>query len=615
MVEKRFFKNSFLFLILLSLVLSIPSISLGEKHWADNEINYLVDKDIMKGYEDGTFRPDKEITRAEFVKVINNVFGYTEKAQVSFSDVKESDWYYEDIQRGVAAGYIGGYSDGTMKPNKAISRQEAAKIISLVYELADESTVKIEYEDENEVDPWAREYVNAVRIKGIMKGYADGSFKPKSNITRGEVAKVISIASGDIYNEKGEYTQNAKGNVVVNTPDVKLKNMTIDGDLYLAEGIGNGDVILQDVIVKGKFFVRGGGENSIHIINSKIDKLFVNKKSDKVRIILKDNSVVSNIVAEKNSIIVIGEGTKVDKLKINGNVKLVVEKGAEVSEVEVKSKNVEIVSEGKIEKIIAKEEVKVNDKIVEKGKEVKTDGKKVEEISKDKPKEDKPKQPKDEERPEKPDKPETKYSFEAKLNKNEYNLDENITISGTVLKDNIALPDVDITLKLIKKDGTIPPLTVEQLKTDKDGKFISTFKVPEGTEVGEYLLVVKANEPVDESLKIDLKVLEEFSSIYVFKAEIDKKEYTVDEDIVLSGTVLKENKGLADVDITLKLIGEEDKELLLTVDQFKTDKDGKFTYTFKIPEGTNIGEYILIVKANEPIDEKIECNLTISNRK
>lgn len=213
-----------------------------EGHWAKNYIEYLVSRNIMSGYSDGVFKPDKEITRAEFVKMINGVFGYTEEAKISFSDVEESKWYYKDIAKGVAAGYINGYSDGTMKPNKAISRQEAAKIIALAYNLdAQSSNSADEFKDSNKIEDWAKNYVGIMKDRGLMTGYEDGTFGPKKNITRGEVAKILYIASGEIVNSEGEYEKDAEGNVVVNKPEVELKNMTVKGDLYLTEGIGNGE--------------------------------------------------------------------------------------------------------------------------------------------------------------------------------------------------------------------------------------------------------------------------------------------------------------------------------------------------------------------------------------
>lgn len=382
-MSNKVFRKFTMFLLVSILALSIGGGTFAdstdiEGHWAKDYIEYLVSKDIMSGYSDGVFKPDKEITRAEFVKMINGVFGYTEEAKISFSDVEESKWYYKDIAKGVAAGYINGYSDGTMKPNKAISRQEAAKIIALAYNLDGQSSTSADgFKDSNKIEDWARNYVGIMKDRGLMTGYEDGTFGPKKNITRGEVAKILYIASGEIINAEGEYEEDADGNVVVNKPKVELKNMTVKGDLYLTEGIGNGDVILDGVVVKGNVYVRGGGDNSIKIINSKINNMIINKKSGKVRVVLKENAGVSNISLNKNGILVVENGAKIDSLKANGKANVEVQKGGNIKELEVNSKGVEVKSEGTIEKLFAKEEVKVNDKVIEKDNEIEIENGKI----------------------------------------------------------------------------------------------------------------------------------------------------------------------------------------------------------------------------------------------
>lgn len=389
----KVFRKFTIFLLVTILVIALNGMTFAEgmdveKHWAKNEIEYLVSKKIMSGYNDGTFKPDKEITRAEFIKTINNVFGYTEKAQISFSDVKESDWYYEDIQKGVAAGYIGGYSDETMKPNKAISRQEAAKIIAVAYNLDKQnSTSAGEFKDLDKIEEWAKSYVGIMKDSGFMSGYVDGTFGPKKNITRGEVAKILYTASGEIVNTSGEYKKDVDGNMIVNVSGAELKNMTVKGDLYLAEGIGDGDVILDGVTVKGNVYVRGGGENSIKVVNSKMNNMVVNKKSGNVRVVLRENSQVASMNLDQNGVLVVESGAKIENLKANGESKIEVQKGAQIKELEVSSKNVQIKSEGTIEKLVAKEEVKVNDKVVEKNKEVKVKDGKVEKKSEETKKE------------------------------------------------------------------------------------------------------------------------------------------------------------------------------------------------------------------------------------
>jgi len=98
-------------------------------HWAKSEIESWIEKGFIQGYSDGTFKPDNNISRAEFMTLINNAFGYTQEDVISYSDVPADAWFASQVAKAKAAGYISGYPDGTMKPNSPISRQEAASII------------------------------------------------------------------------------------------------------------------------------------------------------------------------------------------------------------------------------------------------------------------------------------------------------------------------------------------------------------------------------------------------------------------------------------------------------------------------------------------------------
>ena len=95
-------------------------------HWAKEKITLWMEKGFVSGYMDGTFKPDKSITRAEFMTIVNKAFNFNERASMGFSDAMVGDWFYEEVAKAVKAGYISGYQDGTVKPNREISRQEAA---------------------------------------------------------------------------------------------------------------------------------------------------------------------------------------------------------------------------------------------------------------------------------------------------------------------------------------------------------------------------------------------------------------------------------------------------------------------------------------------------------
>ena len=160
-------------------------------HWAEDKIIKWIDMGLINGYPDGTFQPDKSITRAEFAAMVNRAANYTALAIISFADVKPSDWYYRDISKAVAAGYVTGYEDYAFRPKNLITRQEAAVIIARVMKLdttaADISGLK----DGEAIPRWARSAVVAVVANGYMKGYPDGTFHGNRPISRAEA--VVSL--------------------------------------------------------------------------------------------------------------------------------------------------------------------------------------------------------------------------------------------------------------------------------------------------------------------------------------------------------------------------------------------------------------------------------------
>src|SRR5690606_27197345 len=180
-------------IILFNSTFSFAMVSDIESHWAKKEIAYLIERGDVQGYNDGTFKPNKNITRAEFFKMTNNVYGFKEVSEVSFKDVKKDDWYYKEVGKAIAAGYIGGYEDGTIRPNKPITREEAAKIIVIASELKEKiEDIDLNFVDSHEIGSWAKNYVKTMKSQGYMKGYEDGTFRPKRQITRGETAKIFA---------------------------------------------------------------------------------------------------------------------------------------------------------------------------------------------------------------------------------------------------------------------------------------------------------------------------------------------------------------------------------------------------------------------------------------
>lgn len=163
-------------------------------HWAEAKIQAWNDEGLIKGYSDGSFKPNNYITRAEFMNVVNHAFGYTRQAAISFKDVSEGSWYYEAVSIASEAGYINGYTDHTVKPEDPITRQEVAIMITKIKKLIkDEKTANF-FNDSSSIAAWSKGAIGAVAAESIMEGYSDGSFKPLNSITRAEAVAALDNA-------------------------------------------------------------------------------------------------------------------------------------------------------------------------------------------------------------------------------------------------------------------------------------------------------------------------------------------------------------------------------------------------------------------------------------
>lgn len=161
-----------------------------DNHWAKNSILDFAKKGHANGYEDSTFKPNNNITRAEFVVIANSVFGFSSTGTENFSDVNPENWFYDAVCTGIEVGYIDGYADGTFKPNEKITRQEASKIVAKITNLKGDQT--LDFNDNKDIASWSKEYVDALVDNNIMGGYEDNTFRPKNPITRAESVATLS---------------------------------------------------------------------------------------------------------------------------------------------------------------------------------------------------------------------------------------------------------------------------------------------------------------------------------------------------------------------------------------------------------------------------------------
>lgn len=167
---------------------------LEEVEWAKDDINYLAEKGIINGVGEKIFAPQKNITRAEFTKLICNAFGIKfDNAALGFSDVSKDDWYYESVCAAYAAGFIKGAADGRFLPNEIITREDIAVILGR-YLMKDgaQSGENTAFSDREDISDYALSSVAYLSESKIINGYSDGTFRPKESATRAETAVLIA---------------------------------------------------------------------------------------------------------------------------------------------------------------------------------------------------------------------------------------------------------------------------------------------------------------------------------------------------------------------------------------------------------------------------------------
>lgn len=161
--------------------------------WAAADIYTLKEAGIINGKSDKEFDPEGKVTRAEFTKMIVNLFGVkASQNTVAFTDCKADDWFTPFVAAAVEAGYVKGITDTEFAPDKTITREEACTILGRAY--AKTSDKALNFTDSSEISDFATAYVALLVDMGYVNGYEDGTFLPKNEITRAEAAKIIASA-------------------------------------------------------------------------------------------------------------------------------------------------------------------------------------------------------------------------------------------------------------------------------------------------------------------------------------------------------------------------------------------------------------------------------------
>ena len=293
----------------LSLAVSVSAASTARKAtdfrdfdksaWYAEAVSAAVDNGLLYGKSATVIDPNGDMTRAEMAAIINRSFGCYKTADISqYKDVVKSKWYYKDVALAVQMGTYNGRSSSSMAPDSPITRQEAMTVVARALELDYDAYVKTDlskFSDRDKISTWALPYVRAMVGADYIHGRTKG-LEPLDNITRAEFAQIFHNIVGTYIVSKGTYDKDIKGSVLIRTDEVTLKDMTVDGDLIIGCGAADGKITLDNVTVKGRLLVWGGGTKAVYCNNgTNMPAVVVARVDDAVKVIYDRDSTLAVI--------------------------------------------------------------------------------------------------------------------------------------------------------------------------------------------------------------------------------------------------------------------------------------------------------------------------------
>lgn len=292
----------------LTLPASAAQISDMPTGWAKDAMQAAVDNGLFTPDSEGKINPDRELTRAELASVIARAFGATVEADLSaYTDV--GSWYTKPMALAFQMGVMNGTGTNTMSPLRVISRQEAITILARALKLADGTAADLAaFSDVDQVYSGFVGPIAAMVKAGYVEG-SNGKLNPTDNMTRATLAKMMYEIFTTYIQKSGEVTEVPEGNVMISAPDVTLKGVNVTGDLIIGDGVGEGDVTIDNCTIGGGVIVRGGGVNSIHFISTTVTKtVIITKTTGAVRVVSDTESTVAATVAGGSDTVTL-EGT------------------------------------------------------------------------------------------------------------------------------------------------------------------------------------------------------------------------------------------------------------------------------------------------------------------
>ncbi len=252
--------------------------------------------------ESEAFNPEIPLNRGAFIRMLNGFLGLHRAAENQFADVPEGHPYYEDFLIARETGYISGFDDGTVQPDRPLSRQEAVVLSLQILEYKTEGSfypALLPLSDENLIAGWSRPYMDQAVSRGYINLFPDGTVRPEQIIRWEEAVYLLARLTGRHITEDGTVSREmAEGHLASNmtlfASEVTLENLELDGDLIITDRVENGNIVLRNTTIDGRILVRGAGNVTITLWDSRVDEVQTDNHYGLTTVRRDSNSVIGN---------------------------------------------------------------------------------------------------------------------------------------------------------------------------------------------------------------------------------------------------------------------------------------------------------------------------------
>lgn len=170
-----------------------PDVPAG--YWALPFITELSRRGVISGFEDGTFRPDQPLTRAQYAALLERVLQGANQNQIAFNDIPAGFWGAQAVDEAVKGGFLKGYPDATFQPNQPISKMQVLLSLANGFQLpqsANPDAALQLFQDREQIPEWAKPAIAAATESGVVVNYPNrDQFNPNQPATRAEVAAML----------------------------------------------------------------------------------------------------------------------------------------------------------------------------------------------------------------------------------------------------------------------------------------------------------------------------------------------------------------------------------------------------------------------------------------